>query len=81
MAHSQGGGTAWGATQQQAVEPVGRYLGAVGAATVTDLLQASTDSPLGGPFALVTVYALYKIYPKFDYQKLLTPQGTYRWQL
>jgi len=48
---------------------------------VTDLPKVPSDSPLGGPFALVTVYALYKIYPKFDYQKLLTPQGTHRWQL
>lgn len=81
MAHSKGGGTAWGATQRQVVEPVSGYRGAIAAAPVTDLLKVSTDGPLGGPFALVTVYALQKIYPKFDYHRLLTPQATRCWQL
>jgi len=81
LGHAQGEGTSWGAAQRQAVQPVSGYLGAIAAAPVTDLLKVSTDGPLGGPFALVTVYALQNIYPKFDYHRLLTPQVTRRWQL
>lgn len=81
LGHSQGGGAAWGAAQRQAVEPVRGYLGAIAAAPVTNLLKLPTDGPLVGFLALFTVYALQKIYPNFDYHKVLTPQAIRRWEL
>ena len=79
--HSQGGGAAWAAAQRQAVEPVEGYLGAIAASPVTDLMKLPSDGPLLEVLITYTLYTVKMLYPRFDYNDVLTAEAAKRWAL
>lgn len=76
IGHSQEGGTAWAASQRQALKPISGFLGAVAVYPVTDALEELE------PFLSVLVAALCpgmaSVFPDFDRSAILTSEGQQR---
>lgn len=74
MGHSQGGGAAWAAAQQQLAARVPGYLGAVAVSPVTNAvaLGAALGSSLG---LLQTARAITSVFGELSLTDILTPAG------
>ncbi|KYK59049.1 hypothetical protein DCS_00176 [Drechmeria coniospora] len=74
MGHSQGGGAAWAAAQQQRKLDVPGYLGAIAASPVTNAIElgAARGSNLG---LLQIASSILSVYPRLALSDILTPRG------
>jgi pimeloyl-ACP methyl ester carboxylesterase len=77
MGHSQGGGAAWGAAQQQLEVKAPGYLGTIAGSPVTNTtamaLALPATSPSISPLRLVK--SLESVFPEVSLSDLLTPEG------
>lgn len=85
VGHSQGGGTAWGAAQRQALSPVPGYLGSVALAPVTKFFDVVQDVEAGGSnadfFWPGINQGVATVFPESDTSAYVTPAGAERLQL
>lgn len=82
VGHSEGGGSAWGAAQRQATEPVDGYLGAVAAAPNTKAIEiAKAQGIFGGLGAVLAARGAASIFPTTSPSDFLTPAGVARLDL
>ncbi|POR38097.1 Secretory lipase [Tolypocladium paradoxum] len=74
MGHSQGGGAAWAAAQQQLTARVPGYLGAIAGAPVTNAV--ALGAALGNSFGLLQMaQALVSVFGALSLSDMLTPAG------
>ncbi|KAF7563286.1 hypothetical protein G7046_g842 [Stylonectria norvegica] len=74
MGHSQGGGAAWAAAQQQVKANVPGYLGAIAISPVTSAIDQAKAS--GSSLGLIQIAkAIPSVFPKVKISDMLTPKG------
>lgn len=72
MGHSQGGGAAWAAAQQQVSAKVPGYLGSIAAAPVTDSFELFTTNKIG---LFQVARGISLVYPELSISRILTDTG------
>jgi pimeloyl-ACP methyl ester carboxylesterase len=74
MGHSQGGGAAWGAAQQQLKVKMPGYLGAIAISPVTNTISVGQgeESSIG---LLLLAPAVQSLFPEAPLSSMLTPEG------
>lgn len=75
MGHSQGGGAAWAAAQQQVREKVPGYIGAIAASPATDALEISKSIPGASLGLLQVARSMTNIFPGLSLSSILTKTG------
>jgi pimeloyl-ACP methyl ester carboxylesterase len=74
MGHSQGGGAAWGAAQQQLKAKVPGYLGAIAGSPVTSALAVAKAE--GSSLGLIqNANSVISVFPSVKLSDILTPEG------
>ena len=76
IGHSQGGGTAWAASQRQAFKPVPGFLGAVAVSPLTDVFKEL--EPILSVLAASLCPGMASVFPDFNPSAILTPDGQQR---
>lgn len=79
IGHSQGGGAAWAVAQRAATTSIPGYLGAIAVSPYTNLFEEQND--FSAMIAASICPALASLYPDFEPEDLLTPQGKGRLDL
>jgi hypothetical protein len=72
MGHSQGGGAAWAAAQQQVIEPIPGYLGAIAVSPVTKILE--DPDPAGSFLGALMSPGIASFSPEFKTSDILEPE-------
>lgn len=75
MGHSQGGGAAWAAAQQQLEANVPGYLGAIAVAPVTNAVELARREPKFRMGLLMTARSIVSILRSVSVSSILTPAG------
>lgn len=75
MGPSEGGGAAWAAAQQLAMEPIAGHLGTVAMCPVTRVLSIPLDEPIVGTLIFLIVPSIAAKHPDFKLEDVLTPEG------
>ena len=76
IGHSHGGGTAWAASQRQALKPVSGFLGAVAVSPITDPFEEL--DPFLSIFVAAFCPGMASVFSDFDRSAILTSEGQQR---
>ncbi|KFA63653.1 hypothetical protein S40285_03183 [Stachybotrys chlorohalonatus IBT 40285] len=75
MGHSQGGGAAWAAAEQQVKLKLPGYLGTIALAPTTDGLGLARTVGLVGVASIQVANAIISVFPNVSFSDILTPLG------
>lgn len=78
MGHSQGGGAAWGAAQQQLEVKAPGYLGTIAGSPITNATAMALDYPSGpssSAGSMIVAKAIRSVFPEVPLSAILSPEG------